>query len=400
MIMTKVLLYGVIPENNFGGPSLMHGARELIRELNNNYEIVFYQATKPVNHAISDMGFEVFQIPYKKTYNLLLEAVKFKFGLKIKDKECLRFFNHIKTSDIAANLLGICFSSKFDKGKYGYIKSIKSVIGTFAVSFVAKMYRVKTVKCPASYGPIESKNDIKQARLAARYIFDLMFAREKESKRQMKNGAGIKKNILFSPDLANLMPCPKPDLTEKKNIGISVSHQIIRQWKSKEAYINCMVKLIKHLISKTGKKIILIPNEITIGNVYNDIHVAKDLLGLLNYIEEVALLDITNMNSTQLKTEIAKCEVIISSRYHSCVAALSAGVPTLVIGWHYKYNELLQLYGQDKWIISCDNCTSDKLITLFDEFWESRGRERKVIKEKYKEVREAILDAGKIMLAK
>jgi hypothetical protein len=29
--MPKILLHGVIPENNFGGPSLMHGAREIIR---------------------------------------------------------------------------------------------------------------------------------------------------------------------------------------------------------------------------------------------------------------------------------------------------------------------------------------------------------------------------------
>ena len=74
------------------------------------------------------------------------------------------------------------------------------------------------------------------------------------------------------------------------------------------------------------------------------------------------------------------------------MAALSAGVPTLVIGWHYKYDELLNLYGQDKWIISCDNCTSDKLISLFNDFWESRNGERKVIKGKYKDVRKALID--------
>lgn len=66
--------------------------------------------------------------------------------------------------------------------------------------------------------------------------------------------------------------------------------------------------------------------------------------------------------------QLLRCEVMVASRYHSCVAALSAGVPTLVIGWHYKYDELLNLYGQDKWIISCDNCTSDKLISLFNDF--------------------------------
>ena len=400
--MTKILLYGVFPENNFGGPSLMHGARELIKELNNDYEIIFYQATEPVELAVSDMGFKVYQIPYNKASHLLRDAIKLKFGIRPKKEECLRFFNHVKTSDIVANLLGICFSSRLTKGERGYLKSIKSVLAIFAISFVAKMNRVKTIKCPASYGPIEKKDNIRQARFSARYIFDVMLARETESERQMRENAGIKKNITVLPDLANLMPYSKPGPDEKNYnyIGISISYQIIRQWESSESYINCMVKLIDHVILKTGKKIVLIPNEITIGNNYNDIHVAKEIHGLLNHTNDVKLLDITNMNSTQLKDAIARCEVMVASRYHSCVAALSAGVPTLVIGWHYKYDELLNLYGQDKWIISCDNCTSDKLISLFNDFWESRNGERKVIKGKYKDVRRALIDVGKIMFAK
>ena len=93
---------------------------------------------------LSDMGFKVYQIPYNKASHLLRDAIKLKFGIRPKKEECLRFFNHVKTSDIVANLLGICFSSRLTKGERGYLKSIKSVLAIFAISFVAKMNRVKT----------------------------------------------------------------------------------------------------------------------------------------------------------------------------------------------------------------------------------------------------------------
>jgi len=68
--------------------------------------------------------------------------------------------------------------------------------------------------------------------------------------------------------------------------------------------------------------------------------------------------------------------------------------------WHYKYEELLHWYGQDKWGIPTNECTSEKLTTTFDKFWEARDESRKIIIEKYPEVRKAILETAKILFAK
>lgn len=398
--MIKILLYGVMPEYNFGGPSLMHGAEGIIRELYDQPEIIFYQSTKPVDIAIDDMGFQIYQIPYNRSSEFLIDAVKYKLGIQPKVKERSIFLQHIKTSDIVANLSGICFCETFSKNKYSFISSIKSVIAQFAVSFVAKMYNKKTVKCTASFGPLSLRQNIIEARFAAKYIFDVICARENESKRQMQIEAGINKYMCVSPDLANYMTCPISESREVKYIGISISFQIIRQWNAEESYIECIVALIRHIIKTINYKILLIPNEITVDNNYNDMHVANEIYGLLDYSDTVYTPDVANMNSSQLKMLIASCEVMVSSRYHSCVAALSSGVPTFVVGWHYKYEELLHWYGQDKWILSNENCTSKSLITAFDELWENRNREREIIKRKYPEVLKALLESGKVMFTK
>lgn len=391
LLMTKILLYGVIPENNLGGPSLMHGAREIIKEVNKDYKIIFYQSSKPVDIFINDIGFPVYQIPYERSFELLKDAFKYRLGIQPKREDQHKFFEEIKNSDIVANLYGICFCSNFGKGKYNYIRAIKSAIGQFPINFIAKMFGVKSVKCTASYGPIKSKIDMISARFSYNHIFDVMTARETESKKQLQKVT--KNNITVSPDLANLMPC-NGIKTNSKKIGISVSHQIIRQWKSKEKYIDCMVNLIEHIHSSTDYKIVLIPNEIM--GTYHDIHVAEEIKSLSNDVE---ILDVAKMSSSDLKNHIAACEVMIASRYHSSVAALSAGIPTLVLGWHYKYNELLKWYGQSQWILSSEDCSTDQLIAMFDKFWSKKEENRLIIKQRYSDVRKALIDAGKEMFS-
>ena len=401
--MIKVFLYGVMSENNLGGPSLMHGVREIVKELHDNYEIVCYQTTKVLDIAVCDMGFPVFEVPYKKGLPMLIDGVKFKIGIVPKQKDKATFWNHLKTSDIVANLLGICFCNAFDTGKYKYLKAIKRVIGAFLISAIAKLYGKKTVKCTSSYGPIRSENDLVAARFAAKHIFDVMCAREIESERQMREVAGITKitkKIMISPDMANMMPYVSPKNKDERCIGISVSHQVIKQWNSDETYISCIANLMNHIMAKTGYRVVLLPNEIPFASNYHDTHVAEEICKELDFNDDVSVLDVSQISSTQLKTAIGQCEVLIASRYHSCVAALSAGVPTLVVGWHHKYDELMQLYEQGQWIISSESCTTNQLIEKFDELWENRNRERKIIIEKYNAVCKQVMEAGKLMFLK
>lgn len=394
----KVLLYGVMTENNLGGPSLLHGVRELLTELHGPCELVAYQGTKVVGTAVSDLGFPVLRLPYRRAAALLADAALCRLGFTPRNPERALFFHHVQTADAVANLVGICFCSRFDTGRYTYLKAIKRAVGASLISLVGKMFGKRSVKCPASYGPIESETDRVAARYSAGHIFDVVCARERESERQMREVAGVLKPMMVSPDMANLMPYrPAGEGRDGLVVGISVSHQILRQWQSGEGYIDCLAHLIRHIRERHGCRVQLIPNEIHPHCSYHDGHVARDLLGAVAGVPGVGVLDVAELNSTQVKAEIGRCEVMVASRYHSCVAALSAGVPTLVVGWHNKYEELMQLYGQGEWILSSENCTTGKLIERFDALWANRGRERAVIRERYGAVREQVLAAGRRM---
>ena len=38
-------------------------------------------------------------------------------------------------------------------------------------------------------------------------------------------------------------------------------------------------------------------------------------------------------------------ELVISSRFHAMISALSLGIPVFIIGWSHKYQEVLQMFG-------------------------------------------------------
>ncbi len=391
--MIKILATGIKIENNFGGPSILHGVQEVLNELyGDDYELNFFQTTHFNKYQSRDFNFKIQEVPFLKE--------NFGFTL-LRNKEMKDLIREVRSSDIVVDLLGICFSDNFHPKKYNSWRINLGVLYSFRVLTIAKFFGKKTVKNTCSFGPMKTKMNQKAAAFACKYLFDVIAAREIKSREALISDAEIKKEVLLSPDIANMMNFSRNPNSNRKVIGISTSHQIIRQWEGEEEYIHCIVNLCRHIAHTLNSSIILIPNEVQPMPDFNDVTVSLDIQDKLqrNGIQ-VDVVDSEHITSTELKNIVASCEVIIASRYHSCVAALSSGVPTLVIGWHYKYEELLRGYGQEKWGIPTKDCSSEKLITTFDSFWESRNESKRIIAEKYPDVRKRVLEAGKILFSK
>lgn len=391
--MIKVLATGVKIEDNFGGPSILHGLQEVLVELyGDDYELTYYQTTPFNEYSSRDFNIKIRTVPFS--------FKNFGVGL-LRSKEMKEYIREVKSSDIIVDLLGICFSDNLSSQKYSYLRMLINTIYTFRMLAVAKFFRKKTVKNTCSFGPMENKLNHKSAAFACKHLFDVVSAREVKSRDALIYDAKVKKEILLSPDIANMMTFSNNNVFDEKPIGISTSHQIIRQWEGEVGYIECIVNLCRHISQTYGVPIILIPNEVQPLPDMNDITVSRKIQEILGKEDiHVDIADSARMSSKELKNIIASCEVIVASRYHSCVAALSSGVPTLVVGWHYKYEELLRWYGQDEWGIPTGECTPEKLISTFDSFWEKRDESKKVITEKYPEVRKAVIEAGRILFSK
>ena len=386
----KVLTAGLCAEYNFGCPSILHGMEVLLHTLHgDNVEMINYQTTVPDPISVEDMGFVTKTVT--SDYATLLKAWKTGKGSEA-DLELIR---DLQEADLVVDLYGICFCDNLEKRKYNYFTMKARKQRLQPIVHLAKKMGKKVIKNTASFGPCDTVYNQKSAQYAAKHTYDVFCAREVRSKMALRKAIGDKFDILLSPDTANLMPFSMQ--LRKKRVGISASHQIVKQWKSEEGYVECIIQLGKR-IHELGAEIVFLPNEYDPTKADNDVAVCQMIVDALAAEGIPAtILDVLHMTSTQLKNEIAACEVVVASRYHTCVAALSSGTPVLVLGWHYKYQELLSLYSQNRWLINQDECDSAKLLSMFNEFWRTREKNRQTILAQYNDVRRKIITEGKKM---
>src|SRR5690606_26209887 len=115
-------------------------------------------------------------------------------------------------------------------------------------------------------------------------------------------------------------------------------------------YVGRLIDLIHHL-QQSGYHVVVLPNATqqgidTLRN--NDIvaisrirdGMASSAVGLGN----LTVIDF-DLNTAAIRRVLRETVFVITSRFHAMVAALSLGVPTLVIGWSHKYDEVLADFG-------------------------------------------------------
>lgn len=399
--MKKVIAYNHVAEYNMGGPSIMHGIYELLKEVYpDGFELVNLQQRTPLpTHDIADMPYQTIPIQETRAVDFLkVYYLNRKIPAQAGKISLSDAFEIVKDADIVVDLFAIDFCDKFGQEiRPPFLASLYTQM-SYPLSAAAKKYHVRSGKVAASFGPMNCDFTRRAARYAADRLYDFMIAREHKSQQAMRE-AGVKRGIPFSPDIANLMPFTRREKYPRPTVGLSISHQIIRQWRSAEDYISCIAKLCLHIQHDIHADTLLIPNEILPQTLYNDIDVAEDIAELLERMGgSTRVLNSQDLTSTEIKNHIAGCELMVASRYHSCVAALSSCIPLLVVGWHYKYEELMHSYRQDAWLLSEADCDSQKLLSAFDALWEQRAAVRQTLTEAYPQVREEIIAAGKRML--
>ena len=244
----------------------------------------------------------------------------------------------------------------------------------YTVAVIAKkICHKKVIKNTASFGPISNITLRKDAKYFGNVIFDKIIAREIASKKELSEKANVTSEISYSPDTANLMPYTRTT-NDVPYITISVSYRIKMNWKSREPYIDCITTFIRNIVNNYNVKIKLLPNENHPGKE-TDIKIAKEIQNKLTDFDfAIEVVDSDNIHPIELKSLVASSEIVVASRYHTCVAALSSGTPLITVGWHYKYKELLELYDQQNWHLSSADCTSDSLIKLFEEMWNIKSQ--------------------------
>src|SRR5690606_22797023 len=91
-----------------------------------------------------------------------------------------------------------------------------------------------------------------------------------------------------------------------------------------------------------------------------------------------------------IKGAIANCDLVIGSRFHALIAALSQGIPAAALGWSHKYAELLQSFGLQRFVVSHEQLGEADVGCIIEELMGNREALRLQIVDRLPEIQRQV----------
>jgi polysaccharide pyruvyl transferase WcaK-like protein len=79
-----------------------------------------------------------------------------------------------------------------------------------------------------------------------------------------------------------------------------------------------------------------------------------------------------------LRSVLAKCDVVVSTRFHAAVAAIAENVPTVAIPYSHKFYDVMKKVGLEEYILQ--GMSSVEIIAKIEEAWENNEQLRAMLR--------------------
>jgi colanic acid/amylovoran biosynthesis protein len=129
-------------------------------------------------------------------------------------------------------------------------------------------------------------------------------------------------------------------------VAVIPSTRIIQQGKREELF-PLFSRLIALLLDQ-GRSVYVIRHS------YQDLAVCRAVHGLFADEPRVRLID-DDLDCLDLSRLLGRFALVIAARYHAMVHAYKSAVPVLALGWAVKYEGLLRIFGQERYLVEVRN---------------------------------------------
>jgi colanic acid/amylovoran biosynthesis protein len=258
----------------------------------------------------------------------------------------LRYIPEFFKADFCVDISGDGYS---DVAQHSFASSITHNIQLL----IAISLRKKVAICAQSIGPFKKTF----TRSLARYVIDrvsLVTVRETISKKYLRSIGVANPNIELTGDLAFLLDPVSAEKAKnfltKENVpvnhalvGIAVS-DIISDWafpdiKDRQLkytfYIDSMIKLADYFVEKFCCTVLLIPQSIGQYARHDDRRAMRNIWKGVKNTKDVVMIA-GEYTPQEIRAIIGQCQLIVSGKMHSAIAAVSMYIPVVVLAYSYK----------------------------------------------------------------
>lgn len=268
----------------------------------------------------------------------------------------------------------------------------------------------KLVLFPQTYGPYKSRT----SRWIARWIIrhsSVVIARDRESQAVAQALAGPDRPVLLSPDVAFALyaddPFPvqfdegAPAPVPAGAIGLNVNGLMFNggytgknMFGLKLEYRPFLTALATRLLAAGPGDLILVPHTYApAGDVESDNDACRVLKeSLAPELRRRVRVVTGDYDAHQLKGIIRQCDFFIGARMHSCIAALSQGVPCVGVAYSMKFRGVFESVGMADWVVDARSMSNDEAVAAILSLYAGRAARRESLDKAATQARQRLTE--------
>lgn len=375
--MKKVILMIGGCQYNRGSEAMVRGCIKTLRSKNPDIQLVLSSRDDNTGNSLKIEGVDKFIKRF--TYNRNNKLLRYSIGVLRYILHIMHWTNWINHSVLLkecrdADLVIVVGGDNYDKA-YGAFADMHSFNKTLKKTIKGKMVFIN-----CSLNPDEISNAI----IKDLQLFDKVTAREQITYAKLKELLPEDK-LEYYPDIAFAMEPKRVELPTcflaGDVIGINLSPLILKGNYTDKAEMIMLEynKIVEYIVNVLGKQVLLIPH--VMRNA--DLSVLRKIYERYQYNDRVFLLENEGLTSPEIKYIISNCYMYLGARTHSTIAAYSACVPTLVLGYSVKSIGIARdIFGKEKgYVVPVQSISEpDKLFEVFKSFVGEREQVLRTLK--------------------
>ena len=274
------------------------------------------------------------------------------------------------------------------------IYGLRGFLEGFVMAWTVLLVKRDFILFPQTYGPYKSF----VARRLARHLLrrsSTVIARDKQSQAVAQQLIGQSKKVRLSPDVAFALEPSQPrqlvlDPPRDSNfatsiIGLNVNGLMYNGGHTRNNsfgltldYAAFLKSLVVEILHDTDAELWLVPHTFAPAkHIESDPEACRQLKESLPADLQLRVRIVAaEYNAHEIKGVIGMCDFFIGSRMHSCIAALSQGVPCAAIAYSMKFRGVFESVGMEDWVVDGRQIGNDDAIRRILSLYRQRRQVR------------------------
>jgi polysaccharide pyruvyl transferase WcaK-like protein len=416
------LLGAAFDTGNMGVSALAESAIKCILHRWPDAEVTLLDSGRVVDEEqlrIGDKTLRIKKLPIRLCRNILLEnhfvvLCLYAFLLKVFRWERFKRFctqrnaslRSITQMDMVADITG--------GDSFSDIYGMRRFIIGFLRKWLVLLFNKDLVMLPQTYGPFKHG----ATRAMARHILSrasIVYSRDLAGIEYVNTLLNNRQNgkVRFAPDVAFVLDAQEPRYLDiepsagirKQNsivVGLNISGLLFNggytrdnMFGLKTDYQQLIYKIIELLLKHDNVVVLLIPHVFPEAGceVESDPDACSKVFQEMGekYKGRIFLVK-GQYNHNEVKGIIGKCDFLIGSRMHACIAALSQNIPAVGIAYSKKFHGVFDSISLGNCVADARNHSEEQILEKVESIFERRDEIQEYLKQTIPQIKERILE--------